>query len=209
GKILRRAESYRSSGRHRSRTTYEFPEQPLPFSHRQSCNQQALVEILVEVTSLPLPDSRGENAHDAASRPPKQTERIVLDTNVCLDLFVFRDFRCMHLLEAMRAKRIEAVTRADCRTEWSIVLRYPHLPIDEAMRREAEREFDALIACIDDRSTLAIQSAKLPVCKDRDDQKFLETARDTGASALITKDKALLKLARKTVRVGLFRILLP
>lgn len=132
----------------------------------------------------------------------------MLDTNVCLDLFIFRDARCMHLLEAMREKRIEAFTRADCRAEWSIVLRYPRLPIDDALRREAEREFDALIACIDDIPP-AVRPIRLPVCKDKDDQKFLETAYDAGASALITKDKALLKLARKSGRAGLFRILLP
>ena len=50
---------------------------------------------------------------------------------------------------------------------------------------------------------------RLPVCTDKDDQKFLELARDTGASVLITKDKALLKLNRRTVRDGLFKIMLP
>jgi predicted nucleic acid-binding protein len=47
------------------------------------------------------------------------------------------------------------------------------------------------------------------LCSDRDDQKFLEVARDARAAVLITKDKALLKLARKTAQAGLFRILLP
>ena len=44
---------------------------------------------------------------------------------------------------------------------------------------------------------------------DRDDQKFLEIARDAGASVLITKDKALLKLGRRTLREGLFKIMVP
>jgi len=50
---------------------------------------------------------------------------------------------------------------------------------------------------------------RLPVCTDKDDQKFLEVARDAGAAILITKDKALLKLARKTAQAGLFKIMLP
>ena len=50
---------------------------------------------------------------------------------------------------------------------------------------------------------------KLPVCKDKDDQKFLELSRDVKADVLITKDKALLKLARKTRRDGLFAIMTP
>jgi len=50
---------------------------------------------------------------------------------------------------------------------------------------------------------------RLPVCTDRDDQKFLEIARDAGAQVLVTKDKALLKLGRKTLQAGLFRIMFP
>jgi hypothetical protein len=50
---------------------------------------------------------------------------------------------------------------------------------------------------------------RLPVCTDRDDQKFLEIARDADAQILVTKDKALLKLARKTAQAGMFRIMLP
>jgi predicted nucleic acid-binding protein len=43
----------------------------------------------------------------------------------------------------------------------------------------------------------AESGVRLPVCTDKDDQKFLELARDANATILITKDKALLKLARK------------
>ena len=50
---------------------------------------------------------------------------------------------------------------------------------------------------------------RLPVCSDKDDQKFLEVARDASADILVTKDKALLKLARKTAQAGLFRIMVP
>jgi predicted nucleic acid-binding protein len=53
------------------------------------------------------------------------------------------------------------------------------------------------------------RAIRLPVCTDRDDQKFLEIARDADAAILITKDKALLKLAKKTVREGLYRIMTP
>jgi hypothetical protein len=49
----------------------------------------------------------------------------------------------------------------------------------------------------------------LPRCADRDDQKFLELARDSGADWLVTADKALLKLARRDRLRGLFRILTP
>jgi len=55
----------------------------------------------------------------------------------------------------------------------------------------------------------AESGVRLPVCTDKDDQKFLELARDASADILITKDKALLKLARRTAKAGMFQIMLP
>jgi predicted nucleic acid-binding protein len=46
----------------------------------------------------------------------------------------------------------------------------------------------------------------LPVCRDPDDQKFLEAALAARADFLVTKDQALLELAQ---RVSQFRILTP
>jgi predicted nucleic acid-binding protein len=40
----------------------------------------------------------------------------------------------------------------------------------------------------------------LPLCSDRDDQKFLELAAASQADWLVTKDKALLKLSRRMTR---------
>lgn len=131
--------------------------------------------------------------------------RIVLDTNVCLDLFVFHDPRWAPLLGALERGEVEAVTRADCRDEYLIVLHYKHLPLDDSTRPAAAARFDALIAVVD----AAAKPVRLPVCTDKDDQKFLEIARDAGANFLITKDKALLKLARKTAQAGMFKIIVP
>jgi putative PIN family toxin of toxin-antitoxin system len=138
-------------------------------------------------------------------------QRLVLDTNVCLDLFVFRDPRWAALLQAMRDGSVQAVTRADCRMEWQLVLDYPHLKVDPALKPDLMETFDALIACMDAPAAPdpAIDAIKLPVCSDRDDQKFLEAALQARADILITKDKALLKLARKTARAGLFAIMAP
>ena len=130
---------------------------------------------------------------------------IVIDTNVLLDLFVFHDPRWAELLAAIEAKQVDAITRAECRDEYLAVLRYPHLPLDEADREQDAARFDALIRVVAPDS----RAVRLPVCSDRDDQKFLEVARDADAAILVTKDKALLKLARRTARDGLFRIMLP
>lgn len=136
-------------------------------------------------------------------------KRIVIDTNVCLDLFVFRDPRWTALLDALQTGAVEAVTRVDCRTEWLKVLEYSHLPLDSDSRPKAIAEFDALISCVDPDRSSPRAEVRLPICSDPDDQKFLELARDADALLLVTKDKALLKLARKTSRAGLFHILPP
>ena len=136
---------------------------------------------------------------------PAPAKPIILDTNVCLDLFVFHDPRWAPLLAALESGTVQAVTRADCRDEYRVVLHYPHLPLDEASRLRAEERFDALIRVVAPDS----RAIRLPVCTDLDDQKFLEIARDAGAAILVTKDKALLKLARKAAREGLFRIMTP
>lgn len=134
-------------------------------------------------------------------------KRIVLDTNVCLDLFVFRDPRWADLHAALKDGSVEAVTRDDCRTEWLLVLNYPHLRVDEDSRIKISAEFDSLITCINpDSPSFEI---RLPVCRDPDDQKFLELSHAANADILITKDKALLKLARKTAKAGLFTIIPP
>jgi putative PIN family toxin of toxin-antitoxin system len=131
--------------------------------------------------------------------------KIILDTNVCLDLFVFHDPRWAPLLAALESGAVQAVTRADCRDEYLIVLHYKHLPLDETNRPLAAARFDELITVIDP----PVSGVRLPVCTDRDDQKFLELARDAAVDTLITKDKALLKLARKTEKAGMFRIMVP
>ncbi len=127
---------------------------------------------------------------------PKTPTRIVLDTNVCLDLFVFRDPRWQVLHQALR--------------EGQLVIAYPKLGLGAPAQAEVMAAFDATIVTLPLTDTMpSLSRAALPVCRDPDDQKFLEIARDSGAALLITKDKALLKLARKTHKAQLFRILSP
>jgi putative PIN family toxin of toxin-antitoxin system len=136
--------------------------------------------------------------------------RIVLDTNVCLDLFVFRDPLCSHLLSALQRGAVQAVTREDCRAEWQRVLHYPQLPIDESQRPALVAAFDAAIRLLPpEASTLREGDPDLPRCADPDDQKFLELALACGARWLLSKDKELLKLDRRTRSAGLFAIRLP
>ena len=136
---------------------------------------------------------------------PVPKKIIVIDTNVCLDLFVFKDPRWAALLDAIESGAVEAITRADCRDEYNIVLHYKHLPLDDDSRPLAAARFDQLIKVVAPPAS----GVRLPACSDKDDQKFLELALQCHAHVLVSKDKAVLKLGKRTVKRGLFSIVQP
>lgn len=139
----------------------------------------------------------------SASRPP----RVVLDTNVCLDLFVFGDPACASLAANLRAGRVAGVSDATCRDEWVRVLDYPALRLGRVARARALAAFDeALGQCPADATTAAVV---LPRCRDPDDQKFLELAARCAARVLVTRDNSLLRLSRRAQAVAGFVVLPP
>ena len=145
--------------------------------------------------------------HDAMTPVDHPVPRIVLDTNVCLDLLLFRDPHCAALHAALQCGAVQAVTRDDCRAEWQRVLHYPQLPIDEATRAALRAAFDALVCLLPPAPS--DDDARLPRCADPDDQKFLELARAARASWLLSKDRELLRLDRRSRAAGLCPILQP
>jgi putative PIN family toxin of toxin-antitoxin system len=134
---------------------------------------------------------------------------MVLDTNVCLDLFVFDDARCLRLRAALHAGEVIAVTTDACREEWLRVLRYPQLALDEVARETATARFDAVMQRCPPQPARPEGTANAPRCRDQDDQKFLDLALHAGASWLLSRDDHLLALARRARREGLFEILTP
>lgn len=130
--------------------------------------------------------------------------RIVLDTNVWLDLLVFGDPGVAPLRAALERKSVEIVIDAACEAELERVLGYRFygnlLP--------AEKQKAALEECrrIAQKVELVESGAPLPACRDPDDQKFLELALAARADALVTKDEALLMLSDRALP---FRIVKP
>jgi putative PIN family toxin of toxin-antitoxin system len=147
--------------------------------------------------------------HEAGDVMSPGPLRYVLDTNVCLDLFVFDDPQCASLFAAVSAGDIELVTREDCYAEWQAVLAYPRLALNDEQRAKALTTFDTWVQCMHSSDAATQSDVALPRCRDRDDQKFLELALQAGAVALLTRDDALLCLARRAKRDGLFAILPP
>lgn len=118
--------------------------------------------------------------------------RVVLDTNIVLDCFVFDDPAARAIVAAIESGRLTALTRADCLDELARVLDYPKLA-RYATRPAALERYRALACSFS--GPPAVRA--LPRCKDPDDQKFLELARDAKADYLVSKDKRVLELARR------------
>jgi uncharacterized protein len=137
----------------------------------------------------------------------RQVLRVVLDTNVLLSLFVFADSRFLPLRGKIERGEWLALTSERCLGEFRRVLTYPMFGLDAARQQAALAAYAALASAI--ASISGVPAAPLPQCRDPDDQKFLELARDGAADWLVTSDKALLKLARRGRLRHLFRILTP
>ncbi|HQU78540.1 MAG TPA: putative toxin-antitoxin system toxin component, PIN family [Azonexus sp.] len=119
--------------------------------------------------------------------------RLVLDTNVVLDLFHWGNVDAVPIMEALEGGRIECL--ADQRTldELQRVLAYPQLKLTPEMAVDRYQRYSSLVQLVD-----AGEAPPLPRCKDRDDQMFLELAARCGADLLVSKDKVLLKLCGRT-----------
>lgn len=135
--------------------------------------------------------------------------RLVLDTNVALDLFVFRDPGVAHLLGALQGGQVQAIIDEPCRNEWLAVLDYPALALDAPQKERAREAFDRWTMHVGAAGKRVREDVKLPRCGDPDDQKFLELALAVDARWLLSKDKMVLRLARRTAREGWFQILSP
>ncbi|MDR2239357.1 MAG: putative toxin-antitoxin system toxin component, PIN family [Zoogloeaceae bacterium] len=137
--------------------------------------------------------------------------RLALDTNVVLDLLHFSDAAAAPIERALREGRAVCFCDAACREELAQVLSRARFGISGGRIRHILDDYAALAQPCADCSAAAVVAAELPplpLCRDPDDQKFLELARAARADFLVTKDKALLALAKKSARLG-FRIAAP
>ena len=134
--------------------------------------------------------------------------RLVLDTNIWLDWLVFDDAGIAPLKAAAAAARTEIFIDDACARELAAVLGYP-------LRKEI-LDAAAQAACMAECKRVARSAGAfadhrdpLPVCRDANDQKFLELARACSADFLVTKDRELLVLARRKIRRAPFGIVTP
>lgn len=129
--------------------------------------------------------------------------RLVIDTNVLVSALVFRDSRHLPLREAWQARRVTPLLSISTYRELKRVLCYPMFKLSDDQVAEGISHLGPFIEWVTiDRQRIEI----LPKCSDRDDQKFLNVALCGEANALLSYDRALLKLRKRTLP---FAILSP
>ncbi len=124
---------------------------------------------------------------------------IVLDTNIVLDLFVYRDPLQASLNKALRAGTLQWLATQAMRDELVRVLAYPQI----AKRLIASEETaEIALAHMDALATIVHAAPKAPfTCKDPDDQIFIDLACQYGCT-LLSKDKAVLAMRSRLARLG-------
>lgn len=131
--------------------------------------------------------------------------RLVLDTNTVLALWHFGDPGLAPLAGAISRGQFALLGRDDALEELRHVLARARFGLaPERQARILAQYCGLLVPPSDSAGTF-----ELPQCRDRDDQKFLEIARDGGASHLLSRDRRLLELNRHRLLRERFRIVTP
>ena len=123
--------------------------------------------------------------------------KIVIDTQVVMDWLVFKDARVLPLVEAIHSGRVLWIGTPDMQAELLHVL-------GRGVAADRQPDLDAI------RRTFAdwCHPVELPPpavhlrCRDPDDQIFIDLALAAKAAWLISRDKAVLALAKRARVLG-------
>ena len=126
---------------------------------------------------------------------------IVLDTNVVLDWLVFRNPACAALGDALAARTLRWRASAAMRDELAHVLGrgvgQAWAPDLAALWAQWERD------CVELAAPTFLAPAMRLRCTDADDQMFIDFSLAHGARFLLSRDRAVLTLARRARTFGL------
>ena len=124
--------------------------------------------------------------------------RLVLDTNVVLDLLVFADPQVQPLAQGLAAGSLHWLATAAMREELARVLAYPKLAPRVASQRGGA---GAVLQDFDRSARLVEVPAKASVtCGDPDDQKFVDLAV-AHQCILLSKDREVLRMGKRLARL--------
>lgn len=125
---------------------------------------------------------------------------LVLDTNIVLDLFVFKDAASVPLKTALEAGELGWLATQPMRDELARVLAYPQIvPRLNFYQLTAED----VLAAFDHHARIVAVAPKSPVsCSDADDQKFIDLAI-THQALLLSKDQHVLSMRKRLLAHGI------
>lgn len=129
--------------------------------------------------------------------------RLVLDTNIVMDMLHFADRFTMPLQSGLLDGSFRCFTDSACLAELERVTGYPAFGMDSDARATLITAYRKMAVLCEAGGE---EDYPLPRCRDRDDQKFLVLATRCQADLLITRDKMLLRLARHRHKPPPFRI---
>ena len=123
---------------------------------------------------------------------------VVFDTNVLLDIFVFHDFRAIHLKDALLNQTLDAHACEQTLEELADVISRPLFSLNQSEQKRIVLEWRSLAKMIKDEDIV-----KAPwECNDMDDQVFLDLAYTAKPCVLISKDNEVLRLASRAAKEG-------
>ena len=130
----------------------------------------------------------------AEGTPGEPARPVVVDTNVALDLLIFSDPRTAPLRTLLAQGRLDWIATQVMRDELERVLAYPHI----VSRMDFYRVDAAqVLAAFDAQARLVDIAPRVSyVCKDADDQKFIDLAAAHRA-ILLSKDKAVICMRKR------------
>ena len=128
-----------------------------------------------------------------------EISNLILDTNVLLDILVFDDERAHPLRAALENSLFKAVATPKTIEEFVDVISRAQFNLSEEQQLAVLDQWKQWSSLVDDASLLTAPWK----CKDRDDQVFINLAFTLKPSTLISKDKQVLKIAKRAQKEGI------
>lgn len=125
---------------------------------------------------------------------------LVLDTQVVLDWLLFDNPHCALLTLGLQARRLRWIASPPMRDELRRVLERPAFASRQPQAGALWRRWEAHCEPVGPAAGTTLPGLR---CSDPDDQPFIDLAVAHGARWLLSRDRAVLKVAARAKAVGL------
>lgn len=125
---------------------------------------------------------------------------VVLDTNIVLDVFVFKDPSAEPIRQALANKALDWLATQAMRSELARVLDYPKIAVRLAFYKLCASD---VLAKFDQHAQIVPVAPKAGVtCRDADDQAFIDLAVQHRA-LLLSKDRHVISMTKRLLNQGI------